>query len=137
MPDEQVLVRSRPYPDRAIIAWLILGVPTLGIGFLVAGFLWLYYALRKIEWTLTNRRVIQVGGWLTRRVTTVSLDKVQEVNRVSTFLDRKVSRIVRLSLETAATQGTTVIAPLAEDDPLPDALEAAVHQRQVTQPTVG
>ena len=42
MPGEVILVRSEPFISEDIKWWLIFGIPTLTIGFFVAGWKWLY-----------------------------------------------------------------------------------------------
>jgi uncharacterized membrane protein YdbT with pleckstrin-like domain len=127
MPGETLIVRTRPYIRDAIKWYLYLAIPTIGITAVLALIAWLYYKAMDIQWVLTNRRLVVAKGWLTRRSTTIALEKVQEVNRSQSFFGRHLFHQLTLSIETAATVGTTVIAPVETTDQLPAELEAAVH----------
>ena len=132
-PDEHIVTRSEPYRRRRIIFYLIMGVPTVGVFFVLAGVTWLYYRLSRIEWILTGDRLILVGGWLTRNANSVSLDKINEVHYTRRFSDRVLFATGTITVETAATEGTTQFGPAADDDPFRHALEAQVEKRRRAQ----
>ena len=128
MPGETVLVETGPY-IKDNIKWLVyLALPTFLITLLILPFYLLYYKLMDFRWILTDRRFLIASGWLTRRASTVSLEKVQEVNRAQRFFERHLFHTLTLSIETAATVGTTEVRQVGESDPLPSAMEAAVHR---------
>ena len=129
-PDETIVTRSEPFRRIEIIVYLILGVPTFGLTFIVAGGIWLRYRLMRIEWILTDSRLIIVSGWLTRRAKTVPLDKINEVNYSRSLIERLLLSTGTVSVESAATQGTTTLARTADDDPFRDALDAQVEKRR-------
>jgi len=86
----------------------------------------------RIEWILTDRRLIVVGGWLTRRAKTVSLDKINEVNYTRRFWERVLWPLERSPLNRQRQEGTTRLVDAADDDPFRDALEAQVEKRRRT-----
>jgi uncharacterized membrane protein YdbT with pleckstrin-like domain len=129
MPNERVLQRTEPYLRDELIWLLIVGVPTLTVTFFIAATVWVRYRLMRFEWVLTDQRLILIGGWLTRRHTAISLDRVQEMNFRQDFWQRRFTHTVRLSIVTAATAGTSTLWRLYEDDPLRDMIENVVHHR--------
>lgn len=135
LPDEKVLAQSEPFRRREIATWLILGIPSLGFGFLWGGGIWVYYRLMRVEWILTDRRVILAAGWLTRRAKSVSLDKVNEVNYARRLDERVLWSTGTVTIESAATAGVTEMRRSADSDPFRHALEAQVEQRRARTPT--
>jgi uncharacterized membrane protein YdbT with pleckstrin-like domain len=128
MPGETIVLETGPY-TKDTVKWLVyLAIPTVLATLLVLPFYLLYYKLMNFRWILTDRRFIMAEGWLTRRATTLSLEKVQEVNRAQRFFERHLWHTLTVSIETAATVGTTEVKQVADDDPLPAALEAAIHK---------
>jgi uncharacterized membrane protein YdbT with pleckstrin-like domain len=118
MPDETVMVRTGPYIRDALKWYLYLAIPTIGIMAILALVAWLYYKAMNNQWVLTNRRLVTAEGWLTRRSTTIALEKVQEVNRSQSFFGRHLFHQLTLSIETAATVGTTVICACRDRRPV-------------------
>jgi uncharacterized membrane protein YdbT with pleckstrin-like domain len=129
-PGERVVSRSKPYTERFVTVMLILGIPTLGITAVIAGVTWLSYRLKRIEWILTDRRLVLVTGWLSRSAQSVSLDKVNEISYGRSFLDRVLFSTGTIVVESAATAGMTALRPAAEDDPFRHALETQVELRR-------
>ena len=127
---ESLVAASEPYWRRLVMVLLILAVPTLGFTVVMAGLVWLYYRLTRIEWILTDRRLIVVRGWLTREAKTVSLDKINEVNYRRSFWDRVLFATGTVVIESAATAGVTVLNDVADDDPLRAALDAQIERRR-------
>jgi uncharacterized membrane protein YdbT with pleckstrin-like domain len=124
---ETILAETQPYIRTRLRWYLYLAIPTLGI----TAVMYLYYRLRfhltKPRWTLTNQRIVRSGGWLSRRATSVSVEKIQEVNYGRNFWDRKLFGTGSIWVETAATQGTTVFAPVKHDDPFREAVDAVMQ----------
>jgi uncharacterized membrane protein YdbT with pleckstrin-like domain len=122
---EVVVAEAAPYVRSRQRWYLYLVIPTFGVTALMFLVSWLYYRLVGFRWTLTNQRIVASGGWLSKGATSVLLEKIQEVNYGRTFWDRKLFSTGVLSVETAATQGTTVFRPLRHDDPFREAVEEA------------
>jgi hypothetical protein len=133
-PDEQVITRSQPYVRRLLIVqWVVcvvLAIPTLGLALLVPIITWLVYKLKRFEWILTDRRLISVGGWLTRTAQNVSLEKINEVHYTRHLVDRLLLGTGTIAIESAATAGTTTLKYAADDDPFRRALEAQMETRR-------
>jgi hypothetical protein len=130
-PGERILARSQPFIRRRLIFLaLVMAVPTLGATLIVAPFLWLHYRLMRFEWIVTDRRLVEVGGWRERRVESVSLDKVTQIGYRRTFLERLFYSTGTIEVETAATLGVTTLAWAADDDPFRHTVETQVELRR-------
>lgn len=133
-PGERVVSRSQPYVLRVLIALgviaVILAIPTLGLSLALPAGFWLYYRLKRFEWILTDRRLVMVGGWLTRAAHSASLDKVNEINYRRGLLDRVLFSTGMIVVETAATAGATTLKFAADDDPFRHAIETQVELRR-------
>jgi membrane protein YdbS with pleckstrin-like domain len=146
-PNESVVTRSQPYPRRVILFFLALQLPALFsalllpaeifmtllvVCWIIAAGVWLNYRLERIEWILTDRRLIVVRGWLTRTAKSVSLDKINEANYTRGLLARLIFATGTIAVETAATEGTTRLSLAADDDPFREALEWEIGKRRST-----
>lgn len=129
-PDERIIARSQPYVTRYIAFWVIIAVVSFGLLFFIPLFIWLVFRLKRFEWILTERRLVTVGGWLSRHAHNVSLDKINEVNYGRTLLGRVLWGTGTVSIETAATAGVTRLPWVADDDPFRHAIEAAIEDRR-------
>jgi uncharacterized membrane protein YdbT with pleckstrin-like domain len=131
---EQIVSRSQPYIRRLLIFLLIacgiLAIPTIGLTLLIPAGTWLYYRFMRFEWILTDRRLVMVGGWLTRQAQSVSLDKVNEIQYRRTFFERVLFSTGTIAVETAATAGVTTLKYAADDDPFRHAIETQVELRR-------
>lgn len=66
--------------------WVILALPTIGITLILA--LISYIRLKSIERAVTNRRVIQKKGFISRRTDEMKLTSIETVELTQTILDR-------------------------------------------------
>ena len=129
-PDERIITRSEPYVTRYLVFWVILGVLSFGLLLIIPLWIWLYFRLMRIEWILTDRRLIAVSGWLTRKAQSVSLETINEMNYVRTFWGRTVWGTGTVVVETAATAGLTALPWAADDDPFRRAIGAEMEKRR-------
>jgi Bacterial PH domain len=133
-PGEQIVARSQPFIRRELILLLVLGVPTLGATFFLAGVQSLVYRLSRFEWILTDRRLIKVGGWLNRSAHSVSLDKINEIAYERSFAERLLFSTGTIFVESAATAGVTSLRRIADDDPFRLVLDTQVELRRRSRP---
>jgi membrane protein YdbS with pleckstrin-like domain len=73
---------------------------------------WKYYVLQSHEYFLTNRRVVQQTGILTRRSVDSSLDKLNNVEHVQTLWGRLLG-YGDVLIDTASETGTTVFRQIS------------------------
>jgi hypothetical protein len=129
-PGERLVARSTPYMRRLIIAFLIIGLPTFGVGFGCALAVWLKYRLNRVDWVLTDQRLIAAYGWLNRRAKSVSLEKINEIHYSRALFDRLLWATGTVSVESAATAGITRLRNMKDDDPFRGRLEHQASLRR-------
>lgn len=88
----------------------------IGLGIVAAVVLavagWKYYVLRSHEYLLTNRRVVQQTGILTRRSMDSHLEKINNVEHVQTLWGR-ILGYGDVLVDTASETGTTVFRQIS------------------------
>ena len=150
---EEVLLRPRYHPVRFLPGALgiVLGVlvalgavalPTgtaspgvlAGVGAARAAGGLLAIALRALvdsfdEFAITSLRIIKKTGFLTRRVSQIPLDKVQDLRLVATLWGRWLS-YGNVEVQSAGEEGPVVFRRIQD----PEAFRNAVFSRRVTPP---
>ncbi|HEX2224079.1 MAG TPA: PH domain-containing protein [Thermoanaerobaculia bacterium] len=88
----------------------------IGLGIVAAVVLavigWKYYVLQSHEYLLTNRRVVQQTGILTRRSVDSHLEKINNVEHVQTLWGR-ILGYGDVLIDTASETGTTVFRQIS------------------------
>ncbi len=87
---------------------------------------WKYFVLQSHEYILTNRRVVQQTGILTRRSVDSHLDKINNVEHVQTLWGR-ILGYGDVVIDTASETGTTVFRRISAPLELKRAILGAVE----------
>lgn len=132
-PDEEILYQAH-VSRISLIPWvLLLALLAAGAGVLYSMFAlfevavalgiaaavvlavvgWKYYVLQSHEYILTNRRVVQQTGILTRRSVDSHLEKLNNVEHVQTLWGR-ILGYGDVLIDTASETGTTVFRQISQ-----------------------
>ncbi len=103
--------------------WSILGLYIIPLLYLI----WKIMAWRRMEYILTDRRVVKQEGVFSISSFDAPLDKINNVFHQQTFMGRLL-KYGEVGLETASEQGTTIFDFISR--PL-DFKNAIVHQREM------
>lgn len=101
------------------LAYSMLAILELAIGLGIAAAVvlavigWKYYVLQSHEYILTNRRVVQQTGILTRRSIDSHLEKLNNVEHVQTLWGR-ILGYGDVVIDTASETGTTVFRRISQ-----------------------
>ena len=110
----------------------------LYVGLVLALFCLVAFTLRWLRWryttyTLTNLRILSSRGILSRRVESISLDRVQDTT-VSQSLIGRVFRAGNVEIESAGRDGREVFRLIADPQGFGNALQTAVEAHRRGQP---
>src|SRR3954454_22617558 len=122
---ERLVAQTQPYLRRMWIAYAVLGLPTFGLFWILLLIFWLSYRLRRIEYIVTDRRVLKVEGWLNRGAANANLEKINELHYQRALLERATGTGT-LSVDTAATIGRIRFSLLRDEDPFRQLLDAEI-----------
>lgn len=113
-PDETIVTIFKLHwsAQLPVLVWFLLGVPTLGIGFIVAFIKWL--KLKYLEQGVTNRRVIKKDGIVAFKTEEMRLASIETVEISQSFW----GRIFGFGNVTATGRGISDVVFLAIDNPM-------------------